>query len=90
MIFDCRLTNTTIRVKLSQRVRDGKFIERYPDGCRIDRTGQIFVIHSVNLNDAGIYYCEAPDAKMNKKPHSYLDVYPGKPSQYSTVKLFTS
>ena len=83
MRFDCRLTNTTIRVKLSQRVRGGKFIERYPDGCRIDRTGQIFVIHSVNLNDVGIYYCEAPDAKIKKKPHSYLDVHPGKTLQYS-------
>lgn len=92
VIFDCRLTNTTIRVKLSQRIRSGKFIERYPDGCRIHRTGQIFVIHSVNLNDVGIYYCEAPDAKMKKKPHSYLDVHPALRSvfDYGHRNLFAS
>ena len=78
VIFDCLLNDQTIRVNLLRRVSSGRVFEMDTGGCRIRRDGlQKFVIHSVNFNDAGIYYCDAPQAKITMKEHSYLAIDAG-------------
>lgn len=76
--FDCRLSDPSARVKLMQKVSSRVLIERSTDGCRVGRAGQKFVIHAVNFNDFGIYYCEAPQAKIRRKEEAYLTINPGK------------
>lgn len=78
MIFNCRMSDPNVRVKLKQKASSGVFVERFTDGCRVSRRGQTFVIHAVNFNDLGIYYCEAPHVKIRRKEEAYLKVNPGK------------
>ena len=78
MIFDCRLSEPNARVMLKQKTFSGVVIGRFTDGCRVSRTGQKFVIHAVNFNDFGIYFCEAPQVKIKRKQEAYLNINPGK------------
>lgn len=93
VIFDCLLNDQTIRVNLLRRVSSGRVFEMDTGGCRIRRDGlQKFVIHSVNFNDAGIYYCDAPQAKITMKEHSYLaiDAAPISVFDYGHRNLFAT
>ena len=76
--IDCRLNDPSARVKLKQRVSSGVLIERFTDRCRISREGQKFVIHAVNFNDVGIYFCEAPHVQIKRKQEAFLKIDPGK------------
>ena len=78
VILNCRMSDPNVRVKLKQKVALGAMRERITDGCRVSRDGQTFVIHAVNFNDFGIYYCEAPHLKIKRKEEAYLEVQPGK------------
>lgn len=78
MIFNCRMSDPNVRVKLKQKVSSGVWRERFTDGCRVSRLGQTFVIQAVNFKDLGIYYCEAPQLKIRRKEEAYLKVHPGK------------
>lgn len=78
MIFNCRMSDPNVRVKLKQKVSSGVFVERFTDGCRVSRLGQTFVIHAVNFDDFGIYFCEAPRVKIRRKEEAYLKINPGK------------
>lgn len=77
VIFNCRMSDPNVRVKLKQKAFSGVFVERFTDGCRVSRLGQTFVIHAVNFDDFGIYYCEAPQVKIRRKEEAYLKVNPG-------------
>lgn len=68
-----------MRVKLRQKRISQKTRQKKPDGCRISRLGQTFLIHAVNLDDSGIYYCEAPpQVKIRPKEEAFLTINPGK------------
>lgn len=90
VIFDCRLSEPSARVKLKQKISSGVVVERFTDGCRVSRTGQKFVIHAVNFNDFGIYFCEAPQVKIKRKQEAYLNINPGKVRNEFAFLIFFS
>lgn len=90
VVFDCRLSDPSARVKLKQKISSGVFIERFTDGCRVSRTGQKFAIHGVNFNDFGIYYCEAPQIKIRRKEEVYLKINPGRFRNGSPRSMFSA
>ena len=79
VVFDCRLTDPAIRVKLMQKVSTG-VIERLVDGCKISLVKQIFLLHAANFDDIGIYFCSVLQTSVRPKPIkelAFLKINPG-------------
>lgn len=75
LTVDCKLSDPTAEVSLYQK--DTHYRRRYPDGCKVTYSRQVFTIHALVILDVGSYYCTAEN--VTDKEEVFLKVDPGMP-----------
>ena len=68
VLIDCRLDDPNVLVSLwlQPNVSTGALIHRIPDGRKLFRSGQVFMLSLIDVEDEGEFVCIAQDKTARK------------------------